>query len=125
MIVYGGGEACKSFADNGALAYVDPYQVDQRNSRKGGRPIMAKSYGGSRALWPPGSKRIIKADAEIIMKMMTGDYSEGYFSDKAGGYYLLVEKAMQKHSDEEGLRAAKILCRQRLHCKTSKMKQVL
>lgn len=34
MIVYGGGETCKSFCRQRELIYIDPYQVDQRKSRK-------------------------------------------------------------------------------------------
>ncbi len=34
MIVYGGGETCKSYCRQTGLIYIDPYQVDQRNSRR-------------------------------------------------------------------------------------------
>lgn len=34
MIVYGGGEECKSFCRQSGLIYIDPYQVDQRNRRR-------------------------------------------------------------------------------------------
>lgn len=34
MIIYGGGEECKSYCRQRCIIYVDPYQVDQRNSRK-------------------------------------------------------------------------------------------
>ncbi len=33
MIVYGGGDECKSYCIQNNLIYVDPYQVDKRNSR--------------------------------------------------------------------------------------------
>lgn len=32
MLVYGGGESCKSFCRQRGLIYIDPYQVDQRNN---------------------------------------------------------------------------------------------
>ena len=34
MIVYGGGETCKSFCRQRELIYIDSYQVDRRNSRQ-------------------------------------------------------------------------------------------
>ena len=70
------------------------------------RPAMAKSSGGSRAI-TPGSKNYKARLGDFKEKMMSGDYSEGYFSDKSGGYYL-VEKSSAEHSDEE-VEAAKIL----------------
>lgn len=32
LIVYGGGESCKSYCRQQGLIYIDPYQVDHRNN---------------------------------------------------------------------------------------------
>lgn len=44
----------------------------------------------------PGSKNYNGRRGDLNDKIMTGDYSESYFSDKAGGYYL-AEKSNAKH----------------------------
>ncbi len=49
---------------------------------------MAKSHGGNRAL-TPGSKKYNNRHTEFGNKLLTGKYSDGFFSEKSGGYYLI------------------------------------
>lgn len=54
-----------------------------------------------------GSKEYNRRDSEYRNLMESGDYSEGYFSKKGGGYYV-VEKSNFPHKQEE-LEAARYL----------------
>lgn len=67
---------------------------------------MAKVSGGCRIL-TVGSRQYNQRKQEFQELMNSGMYSDGYFSEKSGGYYV-VEESRAKHKPEE-LEAAKIL----------------
>lgn len=67
---------------------------------------MVKLSGGSRKL-QGGSKEYNKREKEFDDMMKSGEYSQGYFSEKGGGYYV-VENSKAKHKPEE-LEAARYL----------------
>ena len=60
---------------------------------------MAKTSGGVRTL-KAGSKNYNARRKEFWVLMGSGKYSDGYFSDMSGGYYL-VEKSDMAHKTEE------------------------
>ena len=70
------------------------------------RDDMAKTSGGVRTL-KAGSKNYNARRKEFWALMGSGKYSDGYFSDMGGGYYL-VEKSEQSRNEVEH-EAAQIL----------------
>ena len=60
---------------------------------------MVKLSGGSRTL-TGGSREYSRREVEFHQLMNSGRYSNGYFSGKGGGYYL-VEKSSTSHKPEE------------------------
>ena len=67
---------------------------------------MAKGAGGTRPL-SPISKAYTNRQNEFNSLMQSGKYSDGYFSEGKGGYYV-VENSKFKHKSEE-FEAAKFL----------------
>ena len=67
---------------------------------------MVKLSGGSRKL-KGGSKEYNAREKEFADMMQSDKYSQGYFSEKGGGYYV-VENSKARHKPEE-LEAARFL----------------
>lgn len=67
---------------------------------------MVKLSGGSRTL-TGGSREYSRREVEFNQLMHSGRYSDGYFSKKGGGYYL-IEKSSASHKPEE-LEAARYM----------------
>ena len=67
---------------------------------------MGRQSGGIRAL-QHGGRAYTNRQSEYSNLMMSGKYSDGYFSEKGGGYYV-VEQSKYKHKPEE-IEAAKHL----------------
>lgn len=60
---------------------------------------MVKLSGGSRTL-TGGSREYWRREVEFNQLRYSGQYSEGYFSKKGGGY-VLVERSTMPHSQDE------------------------
>lgn len=60
---------------------------------------MVKLSGGSRTL-SGGSREYGRREVEFNQLRHSGRYSDGYFSKKGGGYYL-IEKSSTTHKPEE------------------------
>ncbi len=60
---------------------------------------MVKLSGGSRTL-TGGSREYGRREVEFNQLMHSGRYSDGYFSKKGGGYYL-IENSSASHKPEE------------------------
>lgn len=60
---------------------------------------MVKLSGGSRTL-SGGSREYGRREVEFNQLRNSGRYSDGYFSKKGGGYYL-IEKSSVTHKPEE------------------------
>ena len=67
---------------------------------------MVKISGGSRNL-KGGSREYNSREKEFAEMMGSGKYSQGYFSEKGGGYYV-IENSKARHKPEE-LEAARFL----------------
>lgn len=66
---------------------------------------MAKTAGGNRTVY--GDQEVQQRLTEMRLELATGNYSDYYFSEEGGGYYV-VENSATKHKPEE-IEAAKVL----------------